>query len=92
MRFNNKANELLLVMTVCRYNLHNGVMTYMLQGGKNTVHRIVVAWVVFMEALFSHLHIKSDDGIFLCSIPDVFTKTAYSLIDIIIDLVEFKLQ
>ena len=91
MQFNNKANELLLVMTVCRHSLHNGVMTHKLQTGKNTIHGIIVAWVVFMEALFSHLHIKSDDGIFPCSIPDVFTKTAYSLIDIIIDLVEFKL-
>ena len=90
MGFNDKANDLLLVMTVCKHSFHNGVIACMLQIGESTIHRTIVAWVVFMEALFSHLNIKPDDGILLCSLPDVFIKTARGLIDIIIDLVDLS--
>ena len=44
-----EANELLLVMTLCR---HNGAMAYMLQIRESTIYRIMLAWEVFMKAIF----------------------------------------
>lgn len=44
-----EANELLLVMTLCR---HNGAMEYMLQIRESTIYRIMLAWEVFMKAIF----------------------------------------
>ena len=35
-----KVNELSSVMTVCIYGFHNDVMTYMLQIGESTIHKI----------------------------------------------------
>ena len=44
-----EANELLLVMALCR---HNGAMEYMLQIRESTIYRIMLAWEVFMKAIF----------------------------------------
>ena len=49
-------------MTVCRHGFHNGIMAYMLQFGESAIHRIFVAWVVFVKAIFSCLNLKPDEG------------------------------
>ena len=47
-----KTDELLSVMAVCRNAFHNGAMTYTwLQFHESSVHRILVACVVLMEAI-----------------------------------------
>ena len=79
-----KANELSSVMTVCNHGFHNGAMTYMLQAGVSTIHRMFVMWVAFMGAIFSCLNLKLDDGFLPYSMPDVFNKTDYGLTDIIV--------
>ena len=70
-------------MTVCRNGFHNGVMTYMLHICESTINKIFVAWVVFMEAIFSCLNFKPDDRFLTYSIPDVFNKTGHGLTVII---------
>ena len=73
-----KANELSFVMTVCINGFHN-VMTCMLQIGESTILRIFVPWVVSMEAIFSWLNLKQDDGFLPYSMPVVFNKTVHGL-------------
>ena len=74
-----KENELSSVVKVYVSGFHNDVMTCMLQIG--TIHRVLVALVVSMEAIFSCLNLKHDDGFLK---PEVFFKTGYDLTDIII--------
>ena len=70
-----KANELLLVMTVCRHGVRSGVMVYVLQTAESTIHIIFITWVVLMETIFSRVNLKSDDGFLPYSMPEVFIKT-----------------
>ena len=67
-----KLNQLLSAMTVCRHGFHNRVMGYMLQFG--AIHRIFVAWLVFVKAIFPCLNLKPDDGFLSYNIPDVLIK------------------
>ena len=53
-------------MTVCRHDFRNGFMAYMLKIGKSTIYKIFVAWVVFIEAIFSCLNLNYDDGFLPC--------------------------
>ena len=46
----------------------------------------------FIQAIFSSLNLKLDDGFFTLNMPEVFIKTGCDLSDIIIDWTEFKLQ
>ena len=79
-----KPNKLLSVMTVCRHGFHNGILAYMLQFGESAIHRIFVAWVVFVKAIFSCLNLKPDDGFLPYNMSDVFNKTGHDLTDIVI--------
>ena len=71
-------------MPVCRHDFHNGVMAHMLHVGERTIHRIFVAWVVFMEAIFPYSNLKPDDEFLFYRIPEVFNKTVHGLTYIII--------
>ena len=82
-----KENELSSVVKVYVSGFHNDVMTCMLQIG--TIHRVLVALVVSMEAIFSCLNLKHD-GFLPYGKPEVFYKTGYDLTDIIIAWAEFK--
>ena len=42
--------------------------------GESAIHRIFVTWVVFIEAIFSALNLKSDDGFLPYSMPEAFNK------------------
>ena len=84
-----EANELLLVMTLCR---HNGAMAYMLQIRESTIYRIMLAWEVFMKAIFWRSNIKLHEEYLFCSMREAFNKARHGRTDIIIDWVEFKLQ
>ena len=57
-------------------------MAYMLQIRESTIHRIFVVWAVFMEAIFSCLNLKSDDGFLGYIMAEVFNKTGHGLTDI----------
>ena len=59
-------------------------MAYMLQFGESTIHRVLVARIVFVAAIFSCLNLKPDDRFLPYSIPEVFVKTGHGLTDIII--------
>ena len=84
-----KPNKLLSVITVCRHGFHNGVTAYMLQFGESIKHRIFVAWVVFVKAIFLCLNLKPDDGFFPYSLTEDFNQTGHALIQIIITWDEF---
>ena len=66
-------------MTVSRHDFHNGVMVYMLKFGESAIHRIIVAWIVFVKAIFSCLNLKLDYGVLASNIPEVFNKTRRGL-------------
>ena len=72
------------VMTVRRHGFHNGVMAYMLEFGYSVIHRVFVAWVVFVKATFSCLILKPDDGFLPYNMTELFDKTGHGLPDIII--------
>ena len=76
-------------MNVCRHGFQNGIMAYMLQFGWSAIHRIFVAWVVFVKVIFSCLNLKPDDRFLPYNMPDVFTKTGHGLTDIVITRYEF---
>ena len=79
-----KLNKLLSAMNLCRHGFQNGVMSFMLQFGQSAIHRIFLAWVVFVKAIFSCLNLKADDGFLPYNMPDVFNKTGHGLTDIVI--------
>ena len=56
----------------------------MLQFSESAIHRIFVAWVVFVKAIFSYLNLKPDDGFLRYNMPELFDKTGHGLIDIVI--------
>ena len=59
---NDKPSKVSSVMTVCRHDFHNSVMSYMLKLGESTICSIFVAWVVFVKVIFSCLNLKLVDG------------------------------
>ena len=67
-------------------------MAYILNIGESTMQRIFVAWVVFMEAVFSKINLRPDEGFLAYNMPEIFVKTGHGLTDIVIDCKEFKLQ
>ena len=77
-----KANEILLDMTVCTLGFHK---SYVLQFGERTIHELYVESVVSMKAIFSHLNLKLEDGFLPYSKANVFIKTEYGLTYSIID-------
>ena len=48
------------------------------------IHRVFIAWVVFVKAIFPFLNLKPDDGFLPYNMPEVFNKTGYGLTDIVI--------
>ena len=48
------------------------------------IHRVFIAWVVFVKAIFRCLNLKPDDGFLPYNMPEVFNKTGYGLTDIVI--------
>ena len=60
------------------------VMAYMLQIGESTIHRIFVAWIAFIEVIFSYFTFRPDDGFLPNIIPEVFIKVKHDITDIII--------
>ena len=63
-------------MTVCKHCFHNGVMTYMLQFA---IHRIFVAWVVFVKAILSCLNLKPDNVFLRYNMPELLNKAGHVL-------------
>ena len=59
-------------------------MASILKIGESTIHGIFLAWVVFMEAIFSCLNLKPEDIFLPYSMPEVFNKTGHGLTVIII--------
>ena len=49
-----------------------------------------MARVVFVEAIFSCLNLKPDDGFLPYNMSELFNKTGHGLTDIVIDCDEFK--
>ena len=67
-------------------------MAYILNIGESTMQRIFGAWVVFMEAVFSKINLRPDEGFLAHNMPEIFVKTGHGLTDIVTDCKEFKLQ
>lgn len=59
-------------MTVCMRGFHNSLIIYMLQIGKSNMHKIFVAFILFMQAILSQLNLKLDDRFLSCNITEVF--------------------
>ena len=81
-----KANELLSDTTVCTHGFYNCIIAYMLQIAERTIRKIYVAWVLSMEAIFSHLSLRSDDWVLRYSKAEIFIKTGHGLTDAITEL------
>ena len=64
---------------MCRHGFHNSVVTYILQFGESAIHRIFVAWVVLVKAIFSFSNLKPDDGFLPYNMPELFDKTGHGL-------------
>ena len=77
-------------MTVRRYGFDNGAMTCMLEFDESNIHRIFVAWVVLMKAIFSCLNLKVDDEFLSYRMPEVFSKAGHGLASIILARDEFR--
>ena len=71
-------------MTVRRHGFHVGLMAYMLEFGYNVIHRVFVAWVVFVKATFSCLILKPDDGFLPYNMPELFNKIGHGLTAIVV--------
>ena len=71
-------------MTLFRHGFRNGATACILQSGYSAIHRIFVAWVVFVKAIFSCLNLKPDDGFLPYNMPELFNKTGHGLTDIVI--------
>ena len=56
------------------------------------MQQVFVAWVVFIDAVFSKRNLRPDEGILAYNMPEIFIKTGDGLNDIVIDCTEFKLQ
>ena len=71
-------------MTLFRHGFRNGATACILQCGYSAIHRIFVAWVVFVKAIFSCLNLQPDDGFLSYNMLELFNKTGHSLTDIAI--------
>ena len=74
-----KPTELFAVITICRHSLHQGMMAFMLKVGESTIQRIFVGWIVFLEAIFTHINLKPEAGLLLKKMSDIFVKTGHGL-------------
>ena len=54
------ATELLLVLTICRHELHQGIMGYIVGMSNTIVQRLSCAWV--LATLFNKLDLKLPSG------------------------------
>ena len=54
--------ELMVVLTVCRYGLHQGVTVFMLGLSKATIQYIFIGWVIFLVTLFNEIDLKPPSG------------------------------
>ena len=61
-----KQMKFFSIITVCVDSCHNDVMTWILQ-----IRRFFLVWVVSMEAIFSCINFKHDDGFLSYSMPEV---------------------
>ena len=80
------------VLTVCRHELHQGVMRFMLGISKATIQRIFIGWVIFLATVFNVIDLKPSSGYLLKKMPKIFVETAHGLTDLVIDTTEFKFQ
>ena len=63
MRSLDKPTGLFAVVTICRHSLHQGVMAFMLKVGESTKQLISVAWIVFLETIFTHINLKPENWV-----------------------------
>ena len=71
-------------MTVCRHAFHNGVIAYTFQFGESAIHRIFMARIIFVKAIFSCLNLKPDNEFLPYNMPEFSDKTGHGLTDIVI--------
>ena len=88
-RVTSKATKLLSALTVFWHCFHNDVMAHMTEISECTMNRI--AWLVFMELIFSGLKSWTWWWIFTLQYTRYFIKTFHGLAGII-DFAEFKLH
>ena len=92
MRSLDKPTGLFSVITICRHSLHQGVMAFMLKVGESTKQLISVAWIVFLETIFTHINLKPETGFLLKKMPDIFVKTGHGITDMIIHCTKFQIS
>ena len=63
------TTELLLVLTICRRGLHQGIMSYIVGMSNATVQRIFCGWVIFLATLFNEIGLKPPSGYKLKTMP-----------------------
>ena len=77
-------------MSVRRHGFHNGSMAHISQFGESTIHRIFMAWVVFIKAISFCLNLKPEDEFLPYRMPQVLNKTGNDLADFLLAWYEFK--
>ena len=59
------ANELMAALTVCKHELHQEVMGFVLGYSKATMQCIFIGWVIFLATLFNEIDLKPSPGYLL---------------------------
>ena len=69
------AAELMVVLTVCRHGLHQGVMGFKLGFSKATIQHIFIGWVICLATLFNESDLKPSSVYLLKKMPKIFVET-----------------
>ena len=70
------ATELLLVLTICRHGLHQGIMGYIVGMSNATVQCIFYGWAIFLATLFIETDLKPPSGYILKKCQKYLLKLA----------------
>ena len=83
-----KSSKLKTCLKTCHHSLHLGIMSFMLDLRKDSVHWIFVKWKKVLETLFHRLNLKQSQGYLLKMMPHIFVKTRHKTTDTVTDWLE----
>ena len=72
------TNELLLIITTCRHELHQGIMGYNFGMSNATVQRIFCD-VISLATLFNEIDLKPPSVFLLKKMPNIVVETGHCL-------------
>ena len=84
------ATETLLVLTIYRPGLHQGIMGYIVGMSNATVQWILCGWVIFLATLFYEINLKLPSKYKLKEMPKIFVEAGHGSTVLVINATEFK--